>query len=83
MVYGCTWARVRSSVEVSGKIFGTELSHHRDVNIRLAVTWHWTPHMTVRQPYPRILDNAVTAASKVYQRYRLIGSVMPVLLQGT
>jgi hypothetical protein len=37
MVYGCTQARVRSSVEVSCKIFSTDLSHSRDVNIRLAV----------------------------------------------
>ena len=50
MVYGCTRARVRSSVEVGGKIFGMQLSFCRDVNIRLAVTWHWTPHVTVRQP---------------------------------
>jgi len=49
MVYGCTRVRVRVSVEVSGKIFGTELSLRRDVNIRLAVSRHWTPHVTVRQ----------------------------------
>jgi len=50
MVYGCTQARVGLSVEVSGKIFGTELSLRRDVSMRLAVTRHWTPHVTVRQP---------------------------------
>jgi hypothetical protein len=50
MVYGCTRARVRLGVEVSGKIFGTELSLRRDVNIRLAVTRRWTPHVTIRQP---------------------------------
>jgi hypothetical protein len=51
MVYDCTRVRVRSTVEVSGKIFGTELSLRRDVNIRLAVTRHWTRHVTVQQPY--------------------------------
>jgi hypothetical protein len=42
-------AEVRSSVGVSGNTFGMELSLRRDVNIRLAVTWHWKPHMTIRQ----------------------------------
>jgi len=37
MVCGGKRARVRSCVEVSGKIFGTELTLRRDVNIRLAV----------------------------------------------
>jgi len=50
MVYGCTWAGVRSSVEVSGKIFGTELSLRRDINIRFAVTPHLTRHVTIQQP---------------------------------
>jgi len=50
MVYGCTGARVRLSVEVNGKIFGTELSLRRDVNIMLTLTRHWTRHVTVRQP---------------------------------
>jgi hypothetical protein len=50
MVYGCTRAQVKSGVEVSGMIFGTELHLYRDVNIRLEVTQYWTPHMTVLQP---------------------------------
>jgi hypothetical protein len=50
MVYGCTRVRVRSSVELSGKIFIRELSLRWDVNIWLVVTRHWTPHVTVRQP---------------------------------
>jgi len=50
MVYGCTRAQVKSGVEVSSMIFGTELRLCRDVNIRLAVTRYWTPRMTVLQP---------------------------------
>jgi len=48
MVYGCPRARVSLSVDVSGKIFGTELSLCRDVNIRLAVCRHWTRHVPVK-----------------------------------
>jgi len=40
MVYGCTQAQVRSSVEVTGKIFGMEQSLRHDVNIRLGVSRH-------------------------------------------
>jgi hypothetical protein len=50
MVYGCKQTGVRSTQEVSGEIFDTELSLHRDVIIRLAVTPHWTRQVTVRQP---------------------------------
>ena len=44
MVYSCTRALVRSSVEISGKIFGTELSLRRDVisGWRLPGTGHLT-----------------------------------------
>lgn len=48
-VYGCTQVQVRPSKEVSGKIFVTELSLHRDVHVRLAVTQPWTPHVATRQ----------------------------------
>ena len=49
-IYGYTKAWVRSSVELNGQIFGTELGLCRDVNIQLAVAWRQTHHLTVHQP---------------------------------
>ena len=42
-------------------IIKTEQSLHPDVNITLEVSWHWKPFLNVRQPKPRILDNAITS----------------------
>jgi len=75
MVYGCTQARVRSNVYVSGKRFSTELSLHCDVNIRFAVTRHWTSHVTVWQLLPYILDNAVATCRRKHGAHKSGGGI--------